>query len=138
MAKILISHACLGALAAAASLSQEQTNGLSLLGTLAAPQLPGFLTGSSSSPAENPWANKDAPNSHSYQEAPDTGETRHYQFVLSRALLAPDGYQKNLILVNGQYPGPLIQANWGDYIEGIMKSSSDMQEQKGGPLLIRA
>ena len=132
MAKVFISYACLGALAAAATLSQEQTNSLSLLGTLAAPQLPQFLTGSSS-PAENPWEKINAPSSSSNQKAPNTGETRHYQFVVSRAVLAPDGYQKNLILINGQYPGPLIQANWGDYIEGMQ--IEEMRESKRWPLI---
>ena len=116
--KAIISHACLGALAAAAALNQQQTNGLSLLGTLAAPQVPQFLA-VTDSPTRYPWGNKNASNSHPYNEAPNTGITRHYQFVVSRAQLAPDGYQKDLILINGQFPGPLIQANWGDYIEGM-------------------
>ena len=116
--KAIISHACLGALAAAAALNQQQTNGLSLLGKLAAPQIPQFLA-VTDSPGRYPWGNKNASNSHPYKDAPSTGITRHYQFVVSRAQLAPDGYQKNLILINGQFPGPLIQANWGDYIEGM-------------------
>ena len=115
--KAIISYAYLGALAAAAALSQQQTNGLSLLGTLAAPQIGQFLPGNPSA-SQYPWGNKNVSNSHPYKDAPDTGITRHYHFVVSRAQLAPDGYQKNMILINGQFPGPLIQANWGDYIEG--------------------
>lgn len=38
-------------------------------------------------------------------------------FSVGRQTLAPDGVATNLILVNGQYPGPTIEANWGDYIE---------------------
>ena len=122
--KAVITYGCLGALATAAALNQEQTNGLSLLGTLAAPQVPQFLADSSSATGY-PWGEKTASNAHPYKEAPNTGVTRHYQFVVSRAQLAPDGYQKNMMLVNGQFPGPLIQANWGDYIEGVKTRTCD-------------
>jgi FtsP/CotA-like multicopper oxidase with cupredoxin domain len=46
-----------------------------------------------------------------------TGVTRYYNFDVRRAILAPDGYQKSGIFVNGQFPGPAIEANWGDWIE---------------------
>lgn len=41
---------------------------------------------------------------------------RQYEFNISHALGAPDGFQKPMILVNGQSPGPLIEANIGDTI----------------------
>ncbi|PYH42871.1 uncharacterized protein BP01DRAFT_385075 [Aspergillus saccharolyticus JOP 1030-1] len=47
---------------------------------------------------------------------PDTGVTRHYDFTVMRDTTSPDGYQKNAMLINGQFPGPLIEANWGDII----------------------
>lgn len=50
--------------------------------------------------------------------APDTGVTNKYEFTIERHQLQPDGYKKDVLLVNGQYPGPLIEANWGDMIEG--------------------
>ena len=37
---------------------------------------------------------------------------RRYEFTISRKTIAPDGYQKKSILINGQFPGPLIEANW--------------------------
>ncbi|KAI3332508.1 multicopper oxidase [Xylariaceae sp. AK1471] len=43
-------------------------------------------------------------------------QTREYVFNISQALAAPDGFQKPMILVNGQSPGPLIEANTGDTI----------------------
>jgi len=46
---------------------------------------------------------------------PSLGVTRYYDFTVSRATLAPDGVQQSMIVVNGQYPGPLIEANWGDW-----------------------
>lgn len=42
---------------------------------------------------------------------PNTGVYRTYDFTLSRGKISPDGYQKDVILVNGQFPGPAIEAN---------------------------
>jgi hypothetical protein len=44
-----------------------------------------------------------------------SGVTRYYDFTIARATLAPDGVQQSMIVVNGQFPGPLIEANWGDW-----------------------
>ncbi|KAI0903621.1 Cupredoxin [Ustulina deusta] len=46
----------------------------------------------------------------------DQPQTREYVFNISQALAAPDGFQKPMILANGQSPGPLIEANAGDTI----------------------
>ena len=43
---------------------------------------------------------------------------RSYTFNVARGTAAPDGYQKDVLLINGQFPGPLIEANWGDWIQG--------------------
>jgi hypothetical protein len=46
------------------------------------------------------------------------GVTRYYDFTVSRATQAPDGVTVPMIVVNGEYPGPPIEANWGDwYVE---------------------
>lgn len=45
---------------------------------------------------------------------PNTGKIRPYNFVIERGTLAPDGVGKNGLLINGQFPGPTIEANWGD------------------------
>lgn len=37
---------------------------------------------------------------------------RRYEFTIARNFASPDGYRKKSILVNGQFPGPLIEANW--------------------------
>jgi hypothetical protein len=42
---------------------------------------------------------------------PDTGVTRKYTFSVSQIQIAPDGVQKNGIVINGGFPGPLIEAN---------------------------
>ena len=98
-------------------MGQDHTNGASLLGTFEAPTLPQFLT-SNPLPGGFPWGNKTADNSNPYTEVPGTGVTRHYQFTISRGQKSPDGYLKDVLLVNDQFPGPMIEANWGDYIEG--------------------
>ncbi|CAG9939923.1 unnamed protein product [Clonostachys rosea f. rosea IK726] len=41
---------------------------------------------------------------------------REYTFNITHGRAAPDGFEKTMILVNGQSPGPLIQANTGDTI----------------------
>ncbi|RHZ77763.1 hypothetical protein Glove_173g15 [Diversispora epigaea] len=40
--------------------------------------------------------------------------TRYYYFELRKTNLSPDGFERPVWTVNGQYPGPLIQANKGD------------------------
>lgn len=42
-------------------------------------------------------------------------QNRHYFFNISKLVeVAPDGIKRNLTVINGQYPGPLIEANAGD------------------------
>lgn len=49
-----------------------------------------------------------------YTSAPHTGAVRSYDFTVTRGQISPDGYLRDVILINGQYPGPAIEANWGD------------------------
>lgn len=44
-----------------------------------------------------------------------SGVTRYYDLHVSRATLAPDGVELSMIVINDQYPGPLLEANWGDW-----------------------
>ncbi|KAH9887752.1 hypothetical protein F4778DRAFT_786127 [Xylariomycetidae sp. FL2044] len=46
----------------------------------------------------------------------DAPQVREFTFNISQASAAPDGFQKPMILVNGQSPGPLIEANIGDTV----------------------
>jgi FtsP/CotA-like multicopper oxidase with cupredoxin domain len=64
-----------------------------------------------------PWGKYTATNVNPESTVPDTGVTRKYTFSISRQTYSPDGYSKSGILVNGQFPGPLIEANWGDTIQ---------------------
>ena len=45
------------------------------------------------------------------------GVIRPYDFTISRGFKAPDGVNTSVILINGQFPGPTIEANWGDTIQ---------------------
>ena len=98
------------------ALAQVATNGLSLLGTVGLAPLPNFLT-SNPLPQGFPWGTATALNTNPYEIPPFTGVIRHYDFTISRGVLAPDGVSREVILVNGAYPGPKIEANWGDTIQ---------------------
>ncbi|TVY15230.1 oxidoreductase ptaK [Lachnellula arida] len=102
-----------GALGIIASLSQQQTNGGSTWGTLDNPLLPQFLT-NNPLPWGLPWGPLTAKDDNPYTSAPNTGVIREYDFTIKRGQIAPDGYMKNVLLINGQFPGPMLEANWGD------------------------
>lgn len=49
------------------------------------------------------------------QKWPTTGVTRYYTLTVSNTTCSLDGSpKKQCFLYNGQFPGPLIRANWGD------------------------
>ncbi|KDN38419.1 hypothetical protein RSAG8_09513, partial [Rhizoctonia solani AG-8 WAC10335] len=50
--------------------------------------------------------------------------TRTYDWTVSTATGSPDGYYRPMLVVNGQYPGPTIEANDGDTI--IVNVQNDM------------
>ncbi|KAL2258560.1 hypothetical protein VTK26DRAFT_8091 [Humicola hyalothermophila] len=97
------------------TLTQTKTNGLSVLGTLLAPVLLPFLP-NTPNPDGYPWGELTDYGNNPYTDCPNTGVTRYYEFVVSRGVIAPDGYERDVLLVNGAYPGPLVEANWGDTI----------------------
>lgn len=47
---------------------------------------------------------------------PTTGRTVSYTFEITNTTLAPDGFNRSVFAINGQYPGPTIYADWGDMI----------------------
>lgn len=98
---------------------QDVTNGRSKWGTFEAPTYPQYLS-NNPMPNGKPWGSLTADKSNPYEEAPYTGVTRHYKFEISRMDMAPDGVVKNMMVVNQQFPGPTIEANWGDWIEGTI------------------
>ena len=36
--------------------------------------------------------------------------------------LAPDGFERKMMSINGGFPGPTITADWGDYIHVIVNN----------------
>ncbi|KAL2210051.1 laccase [Sarocladium strictum] len=59
----------------------------------------------------------------------NSGVIRHYDFTISRGVIAPDGYQRDVLLVNDQFPGPLIEANWGDTIQVTLRNNITEPEE---------
>ncbi|KAI4232458.1 MAG: hypothetical protein LQ349_004994 [Xanthoria aureola] len=104
--------AILQSISLVANLQQTATNGLSNLGTFKAPTFPDFLSG----PLQNgfPWGPRTAARTNPYENSPTTGVVRYYDLTISRGYIAPDGVNKSVILINNQFPGPTLEANWGD------------------------
>ncbi|CAM0139478.1 unnamed protein product [Umbelopsis sp. WA50703] len=55
--------------------------------------------------------------------------TRYYEFNVSQISGSPDGYQRTMLVVNGQYPGPLIECNTGDTL--IVKVNNQLSDGQG-------
>lgn len=50
------------------------------------------------------------------QLVPNTGVVHDFHFVVDEAVGSPDGFQRPMLMVNGQYPGPEIRVNRGDWV----------------------
>lgn len=64
-----------------------------------------------------PWDCSTGSSNEGSDAIPATGAVRSYDFTISRATLSPDGVAREMIVVNNQFPGPLLEANWGDIVE---------------------
>lgn len=49
-------------------------------------------------------------------ELVDTGVIREYWLELTDVIVAPDGYSRSAMAVNGTIPGPTLFADWGDTV----------------------
>lgn len=47
-------------------------------------------------------------------------EPRKFELTLTWEKHAPDGFERNMILINGQFPGPLMEINQGDDVEVLV------------------
>ncbi|QSZ31194.1 hypothetical protein DSL72_000757 [Monilinia vaccinii-corymbosi] len=55
---------------------------------------------------------------------PTTGVTRKYNLEVTNTTCSPDGVTRHdCMLINGQFPGPTIYANWGDMVQVTLKNS---------------
>ncbi|KAK0891582.1 hypothetical protein LTR91_024576, partial [Friedmanniomyces endolithicus] len=52
--------------------------------------------------------------------------TRSYNLTLHRGIRAPDGFDREVYLINNQQPGPLIEANQGDVLEVTVHNALDV------------
>jgi hypothetical protein len=94
-------------------LTPYQQNGLSKYGTADMETLPKYYGGGS----QTPWGGITTTNANPYKSCPLTGATRSYDFTIAECDIRPDGVEtKKAVCVNGQFPGPLIEANYGDMI----------------------
>lgn len=62
------------------------------------------------------WCDYDISTNY-YDKVPDTGVTVEYWFELQNVTVSPDGVSRNALTVNGSFPGPTIEANWGDTVK---------------------
>jgi laccase len=67
--------------------------------------------------SRNCWSNGYDINTDFDTAWPSTGKTVSYTLTITNTTLSPDGYGRMVFAVNGQFPGPTIEANWGDKIE---------------------
>lgn len=61
---------------------------------------------------------------------PSTGKTVKYNLDITNETGSPDGFERPMLLINGQYPGPAIVADWGDDLE--ITVTSDLQTNGTG------
>ncbi|PCH00943.1 Multicopper oxidase, type 1 [Penicillium occitanis (nom. inval.)] len=107
---------------AALSCDSGPTGDLSPWGTLPSPNLPSWID----STGINQWDTDARQN-----VVPYTGKVRKYNFDIRREYAAPDGVNKSVILINDQYPGPLIEADWGDTITVTVTNNIDVGTEEG-------
>ncbi|KAK6390354.1 hypothetical protein LTR65_005729 [Meristemomyces frigidus] len=106
---------------------------LSKLGTADAPKLAKFIDGPHPGGSAFPWGDKTANNTNPYEvkNVPFTGVTRYYAWTVTNTTLAPDGVELPMLVANGAFPGPLIEANWGDWIEVSVTNDLTGEYQEG-------
>ena len=52
--------------------------------------------------------------------------TREYNFTISDILASPDGVLRNLTVINGKFPGPMVECNAGDTLKiNVFNNGSD-------------
>ncbi|KAH6666788.1 Cupredoxin, partial [Halenospora varia] len=70
-------------------------------------------------PQGAPWGLKTANTTDpcKFHHSPLKLVIRAYDFTIRRQKKAPDGYPREFLTINNQFPGPLIEANWGDTIQ---------------------
>ena len=113
-----LKHIITSLFALTGNIVNDVEKGLSKLGTVPTVPLPASLGDKGGS-----WSSID-PGS---QTPPKTGNTVKYDWTITRDHIAPDGYNRTAILINGQFPGPLLEANWGDTVQVTVHNQIDTE-----------
>ncbi|KAK0714212.1 multicopper oxidase-domain-containing protein [Apiosordaria backusii] len=58
-----------------------------------------------------------------YEVAAPIGISRYYTIDVATGVIYPDGFPKNALVFNGTYPGPRLEACWGDELVITVKNS---------------
>ncbi|KAH3678449.1 hypothetical protein WICMUC_001466 [Wickerhamomyces mucosus] len=58
-------------------------------------------------------------------ETSSTPQIREYDFNITNIIASPDGVTRNMTVINGQFPGPLVQANIGDTLRIKVRNNAD-------------
>lgn len=56
-------------------------------------------------------------------KTPPNGRERVFDLEITNTTMAPDGFERLVMAINGQYPGPTLEANWGDTMVVNVKNS---------------
>jgi FtsP/CotA-like multicopper oxidase with cupredoxin domain len=54
---------------------------------------------------------------------PPNGRERVHDLEITNTTMAPDGFERLVMAINGQYPGPILEANWRDTMVVNVKNS---------------
>ncbi|KAF9152509.1 hypothetical protein BG015_005148 [Linnemannia schmuckeri] len=69
----------------------------------------------------DPWEYNLSRSNFSISKVPTK---RYYEWTISQHVVAPDGFERPMLLVNGKFPGPMVEANTGDMI--VVKVTNNM------------
>lgn len=73
--------------------------------------------------SRNCWNNGFDINTDFAKEWPSTGKVVTYELEMTHETLSPDGVPRDMMVFNKQYPGPTIEADWGDIIQVKLTNS---------------
>jgi hypothetical protein len=65
------------------------------------------------------WKKGFSLTSNYYDEVPPVDVGREpvvYNFELTNITISPDGIERTVLAINGKFPGPTIEAEWGDTV----------------------
>ncbi|KAF2466250.1 uncharacterized protein BDR25DRAFT_293639 [Lindgomyces ingoldianus] len=69
------------------------------------------------------WNNGFSISTDMDEKWPNTGKVVTYELEITNTTGSPDGLSRPMFLINGQYPGPTIVADWGDTLSITVKNS---------------